>query len=127
MNLPSAHGFPSLEALDRSLAGTCPDALLELRAAMLDWRRRPQRAVDAFLRCRRLLARRDYLLQHRIRRDLEARLEVEITTPVHCARRPLRLRGRKLCALIDAERREVFEHSDVDWHRIRVRIVARNA
>jgi len=101
------------------------DALLDLRQALSEMRLRPTQAVAAYFRHRAEIESRDYMLIHRIRRELERQLELEFTTPTRCERRPLRLEGRRLPTLFGSVRREVFEQGESDWGDIRIRLVAR--
>lgn len=101
------------------------DALLDLRAACTGLARHPMRAVRTFLRLRPQLRSRSYLAQHRIRLALERRIDIEITTPDACWRRPLRLEWNSLARTLDHARRDIFEQGRTDWDAIRARLVAK--
>lgn len=102
------------------------DALLDLRGACADLGRDPARTVRTFLRLRPALRQGSYLCQHRLRRALEQEIAIEINTPASCWRVPLRLEWNTLDRTLAAPRRQAFEHGDVDWDAIRVRLVPKN-
>jgi hypothetical protein len=101
------------------------DALLDLRTACAEAPRRPLRAAKKFLKLRPLMRSRSYLDEHRLRRALERRLEVEITTPDACWTEPLDLSWSSISRVLEAPRRRAFEHGSASWDRIRVRLVAK--
>lgn len=102
------------------------DALLDLRRAYLDARRRPLLAVKKFLKLRVFLRQRSYLHEHRLRTALQSQIEVEITTPTACWCEPLDLTWPTIQRVLDAPRHRAFEQSLAAWDDIRVRLVAKN-
>lgn len=99
------------------------DALLDLRGACGNLHRDPGRAIRTFLRLRPRLRRSSYLLQHRVRRALERRIEIEVSTPEACWRLPLRLQWDGLARTLAQPRRDAFENGSANWEDIRVRLV----
>jgi hypothetical protein len=83
----------------------------------------PMRAVRTFLRLRPRLRRHSYLTQHRLRRALEQRIEIEVSTPHRCWREPLSLDWNSLPRTLSQVRRDLFERGQDNWDEIRLRLV----